>query len=38
MFYYGTPFTADDVVFRIVRVADESSDMKAYVTDCREVR
>ena len=37
-FYDGTPFTADDVVFTMARVAGEGSDMKAYVNDFKEVR
>ena len=37
-FYDGTPFTADDVVFTMGRVAGDGSDMKAYVNDFKEVR
>ena len=37
-FHDGTPFTADDVVFTMGRVAGEGSDMKAYVNDFKEVR
>lgn len=37
-FYDGSPFTADDVVFSMARVAGEGSDMKAYVNDFKEVR
>ena len=37
-FHDGTPFTADDVVFTMARVAGEGSDMKAYVNDFKAVR
>lgn len=37
-FHDGTPFTADDVVFTMARVAGDGSDMKAYVNDFKEVR
>jgi peptide/nickel transport system substrate-binding protein len=34
----GTPFTADDVVFTMQRVAGEGSDLKGNVSDIKEVR
>jgi peptide/nickel transport system substrate-binding protein len=37
-FHDGTPFTADDVVFSLRRVAGEGSDMKSNVNDIKEVR
>ncbi len=37
-FHDGTPFTADDVVFTMGRMAGDGSDMKAYVNDFKEVR
>ncbi len=37
-FHDGTPFTADDVVFTMARVAGDGSDMKSYVNDFKEVR
>ena len=37
-FYDGTPFTADDVVFTMARIAGEGSDMKSYSNDFKEVR
>jgi peptide/nickel transport system substrate-binding protein len=37
-FHDGTPFTADDVVFTLARVAGEGSDMKSNVNDIKEVR
>ena len=37
-FHDGTPFTADDVVFSLARVAGEGSDMKSNVNDIKEVR
>jgi peptide/nickel transport system substrate-binding protein len=37
-FHDGTPFTADDVVFSLARVAGDGSDMKSYVNDIKEVR
>ena len=37
-FYDGTPFTADDVVFTMARIAGEGSDMKSYSNDVKEVR
>ncbi len=37
-FHDGTPFTADDVVFSLARVAGEGSDLKSNVNDIKEVR
>ena len=37
-FHDGTPFTADDVVFTLGRVAGDGSDMKAYTNDVKEAR
>jgi peptide/nickel transport system substrate-binding protein len=37
-FHDGTPFTADDVVFSFARAAGEGSDMKAHVSEIKEVR
>ena len=37
-FHDGTPFTADDVLFSLKRVAGEGSDMKSNVNDIKEVR
>lgn len=37
-FHDGTPFTADDVVFTMARIAGDGSDMKAYSNDIKEVR
>ncbi len=37
-FYDGTPFTADDVVFTMGRIAGEGSDMKSYSNDVKETR
>ena len=37
-FHDGTPFTADDVLFTMARVAGDGSDMKSYVNDFKEVR
>ena len=37
-FYDGTPFTADDVLFTMARIAGEGSDMKSYSNDFKEVR
>src|SRR5205085_7748027 len=37
-FHDGTPFTADDVVFSLARVAGEGSDLKSNVSDIKEVR
>jgi len=37
-FHDGTPFTADDVVFSFRRAAGEGSDMKAHVSEIKEVR
>ncbi|HRO58889.1 MAG TPA: ABC transporter substrate-binding protein [Burkholderiaceae bacterium] len=37
-FHDGTPFTADDVLFSLARVAGEGSDMKSYVNEVAEVR
>ena len=37
-FHDGTPFTADDVVFSFGRAAGEGSDMKAHVSEIKEVR
>jgi peptide/nickel transport system substrate-binding protein len=37
-FHDGTPFTADDVVFSIARGKGEGSDMKASLSDIKEVR
>src|SRR4051812_43064263 len=37
-FHDGKPFTADDVVFSIARVAGEGSDLKSNVNDIKEVR
>ncbi|MES2939272.1 MAG: ABC transporter substrate-binding protein [Pseudomonadota bacterium] len=38
LFHDGTPFTADDVVFSIARVAGDGSDLKSNVNDIKEVR
>ena len=38
LFHDGTPFTADDVLFSLKRVAGEGSDMKSNVNDIKEVR
>jgi peptide/nickel transport system substrate-binding protein len=38
LFHDGTPFTADDVVFSLARVAGEGSDLKSNVNDVKEVR
>jgi len=38
LFHDGTPFTADDVVFSLARVAGEGSDLKSNVSDIKEVR
>ncbi|MBA2675781.1 ABC transporter substrate-binding protein [Ramlibacter sp.] len=38
LFHDGTPFTADDVVFSLARVAGEGSDLKSNVNDIKEVR
>ncbi|RZL67720.1 MAG: ABC transporter substrate-binding protein, partial [Variovorax sp.] len=37
-FHDGTPFTADDVVFSFARAKGEGSDMKATISDIKEVR
>jgi peptide/nickel transport system substrate-binding protein len=37
-FHDGTPFTADDVVFSLARVAGEGSDLKSNTSDIKEVR
>lgn len=37
-FHDGTPFTADDVIFTLARVAGEGSDLKSNVNDIKEVR
>jgi peptide/nickel transport system substrate-binding protein len=37
-FHDGTPFTADDVVFSIARGKGEGSDMKASLSDIKDVR
>lgn len=37
-FHDGTPFTADDVIFTMQRVAGEGSDMKSNISDIKEVR
>jgi peptide/nickel transport system substrate-binding protein len=37
-FHDGTPFTADDVVFSLARVAGEGSDLKSNTNDIKEVR
>ena len=37
-FYDGTPFTADDVLFTMARIAGDGSDMKSYSNDFKEVR
>lgn len=37
-FHDGTPFTADDVIFSLARVAGEGSDLKSNVNDIKEVR
>ncbi len=37
-FHDGTPFTADDVLFSLARVAGEGSDLKSNVNDIKEVR
>jgi len=37
-FHDGTPFTADDVLFTMARIAGEGSDMKSYSNDIKEVR
>jgi len=37
-FHDGTPFTADDVIFSLARVAGECSDLKRTVNDIKEVR
>ena len=37
-FHDGTPFTADDVVFSFVRAKGEGSDMRATLSDIKEVR
>ncbi|MDO5624331.1 MAG: ABC transporter substrate-binding protein [Pseudomonadota bacterium] len=38
VFHDGSPFTADDVVFSVGRMAGDGSDMKAYTNDIKEVR
>ncbi|HEY8360019.1 MAG TPA: ABC transporter substrate-binding protein, partial [Ramlibacter sp.] len=38
LFHDGTPFTADDVVFSLARVAGEGSDLKSNTSDIKEVR
>ncbi len=37
-FHDGTPFTADDVIFTLARVAGEGSDLRSNVNDIKEVR
>ncbi|MBE2263358.1 MAG: ABC transporter substrate-binding protein [Burkholderiaceae bacterium] len=37
-FHYGTPFTADDVLFSLARTQVEGSDMKSYTNDFKDVR
>lgn len=37
-FYDGTPFTADDVVFTMARIAGDGSDMKTYANEVKETR
>jgi peptide/nickel transport system substrate-binding protein len=37
-FHDGKPFTADDVLFSLARVAGEGSDLKSNVNDIKEVR
>ncbi|MEP6825935.1 MAG: ABC transporter substrate-binding protein, partial [Ramlibacter sp.] len=37
-FHDGTPFTADDVIFTLQRVAGEGSDLKSNTSDIKEVR
>jgi peptide/nickel transport system substrate-binding protein len=37
-FHDGTPFTADDVVFSFARAKGDGSDMKATLSDIKEVR
>jgi len=37
-FHDGTPFTADDVVFSFVRAKGEGSDLRATLSDIKEVR
>jgi peptide/nickel transport system substrate-binding protein len=37
-FHDGTPFTADDVIFSLARVAGEGSDLKSNTSDIKEVR
>jgi peptide/nickel transport system substrate-binding protein len=37
-FHDGTPFTADDVVFSIARMAGDGSDMKTYVNTIKQTR
>ncbi|MGJ7510804.1 ABC transporter substrate-binding protein [Variovorax sp. GT1P44] len=37
-FHDGTPFTADDVVFTFARAKGDGSDMKATLSDIKEVR
>ena len=37
-FHDGSPFTADDVLFTLQRVAGEGSDMKSYVTSIKDAR
>ena len=37
-FHDGTPFTADDVVFSLMRTQADGSDMKSYSNDYKEVR
>jgi peptide/nickel transport system substrate-binding protein len=37
-FHDGTPFTADDVIFTLQRVAGEGSDLKSNISDIKEVR
>lgn len=36
-FHDGTPFTADDVMFSLVRARGEGSDMKSYVGSIRDI-
>ena len=37
-FHDGTPFTADDVIFTLQRVAGEGSDLKSNTSDIKEAR
>ena len=37
-FHDGSPFTADDVIFSLERAAQETSDMKAYVSSIGEMK